>query len=260
MAKTKITAKIAAMTAAAAILAACGGAPPEVRRGKDSREEAELFAGNTSAANNRRASLQVPPDLLASSNEKVRENVEDAEKSPSENAASVSLVNLQTQNTAQRVAVEEVLPEIIGASIERDSARAWLKVDAEAEVVWQKLTEFWEFQKVELVTRTPRAGLMETDWFTKDDLKKKGSVGQAASDLLAALTSSRTALDKYTLRLERVSPGGTNVYVSHRRRERIATEYNNQSRPNEYEWVEREQDAEKVAQLLQAMVLIFERA
>ncbi len=253
-------AKITAVFAISAILAACGGAPPEVRRGKDSREEAELFAGNTSAANNRRASLQVPPDLLASSNEKVRENVEDAEKSPSENVASVSLVNLQTQNTASRAPVEEVLPEIIGASIERDSARAWLKVDAEAEVVWQKLTEFWEFQKIQLVTRTPRAGLMETDWFTKDDLQKKGGVGQAASDLLAALTSSRTALDKFTLRLERVSPDGTHVYVSHRRKKRVATEYANQARPNEYEWVEEEQDAEKVAQLLQAMRLLFERA
>ncbi|MGR3984605.1 MAG: outer membrane protein assembly factor BamC, partial [Gammaproteobacteria bacterium] len=146
-----------------------------------------------------------------------------------------------------------------GASIQRNAERAWLKVDADAEVVWRKLTAFWEYQEVELVTRTPGAGLMETDWFAKGDAKG-GGISKVAADLFAALTAKRTALDKFTLRLERAAPGATNVYVSHRRRERIAKEYSNLDRPNDYEWVEREQDAEKVAQLLQAIVLLFERA
>ncbi|MGR3913186.1 MAG: outer membrane protein assembly factor BamC [Gammaproteobacteria bacterium] len=233
--------KIPAVILTAALLASCSGSPPETRRGKDSRDEAELFASQSSSGGGR-AALQVPPDLLASSNEKVREN-----------ATADSAVTAAA--TTDSAAAEKVLPQVIGASIQRDAKRAWLKVDAEAEVVWRKLTEFWEYQKVELVTRTPRAGLMETDWFAKG-----GSKSGVTAELIAALTARRTALDKFTLRLERNAPGGTNVYVSHRARERIVTEYANRNKANDYEWVEREQDAEKVAQLLQAIVLLFERA
>ena len=237
---TKITVAItAALSASLLLLTACSSTPHEVRRGKDSREEGESIFAQKSAPSSRTV-LQVPPDLLASANEKVRENASAVE--------TAAAAGDSTDNSAG-----QVLPQIIGASIESESGRSWLRVDADAELVWRKLTEFWEYQEIALAASEPRAGLMETDWFAKG--KRGGGLGAE----LLSLLNQRTALDKFTLRLERDGEGGTNVFVTHRHRERIAKEYANLQKSNDYEWVEREQDAEKVAQLLQTIVLLFEQ-
>lgn len=236
----------------AALLTACASsAPPEVRRGKDSREESSGGLFTNKAKPRAREALEVPPDLLATASVKVRES---AGATATYSAAEIAAENAARaqDDAAQSDAAAEVLPEVIGASIERDGARMWLSVDAEAEVVWAKLTEFWQEQEVELASSAPRAGLMETDWFAKE----RG--GDGVGEVLAAFISARTAVDKFTLRLERAGES-TNVYVTHRRRERIGKEFANRNRPNEYEWVERETDAERTAQLLQAIVLLFAR-
>ena len=230
--------------AAALFLLSCSSnkEPVESRQGKDSRERDSLFALKKEYS---RPGLEVPPDLLASANEKVRAN---------NSAASASATGTGTGTGGQRV-----LPEVIGATIQTDADKSWLEIDADAEVVWRKLTEFWAFQEIDLVEYLPESGLMETDWFVKKSDNTSGkTIGAIAVDLLEAFTARRTALDKFTLRLQRRESGGTNLFVTHRGREKIAKEHNSQQKPVEYEWVEREQSSEKIAQLLQTIVLLFE--
>ena len=200
----------------------------------DASAEAEEVEGLFSAPADSRPGLEIPPDLLASSGEKVQ------------------------ANAAAAAGRERVLPEVIGAVIESDAERSWLEIDADAEVVWRKLTEFWAFQKIELVEYRPQSGLMETDWFAKkgNRANNKG-FGSIAIELFDVLISKRTALDKFTLRLERDGAGGTRVFVTHRGREKIAKEAKSNRDSGEFEWVERTQDLEKVAQLLQTIVLLF---
>ena len=214
-------------------LFSCSSNPPQE---EDASAEggSEEVEGLFSAPADSRPGLEIPPDLLASSGEKVQ------------------------ANAAAAAGRERVLPEVIGAVIESDAERSWLEIDADAEVVWRKLTEFWAFQKIELVEYRPQSGLMETDWFAKkgNRANNKG-FGSIAIELFDVLISKRTALDKFTLRLERDGAGGTRVFVTHRGREKIAKEAKSNRDSGEFEWVERTQDLEKVAQLLQTIVLLF---
>ena len=226
--------RILAVLVSALLLLSCSSGPKEqkeTRQGKDSRDRDSLFATKKNSTG--RAALAVPPDLLASSNDNVQANQGGAGSG------------------------YEVLPEVIGATIESSDGRSWLKVDADAEVVWRKLTEFWAFEEIELVNYQPEAGLMETDWFVKKaDASAGEGVGSIAVELFEAFTSRLTAHDKFTVRLER-SPNGTNLYVTHRSRGKIEKVYKNRNKTSEFEWVERPQDPEKIAQLLQTLVLLF---
>ena len=229
--------RVVTVLAASLLMLSCASNSQQeaAREGKDSRDRDSLFS--TKKQPTSRAGLAVPPDLLASSNDKVKEN--------------------QASTASGGVAGYDVLPEIIGATIQSEQGRSWLKIDADAEVVWRKLTEFWAFQEIDLVAYQPESGLMETDWFVKTKPAGVG-VSTIAADLLNAFTARRTALDKFTLRLERDGASGTKLFITHRGREKIVKEYQSQSKISEFAWVERAQDPEKVAQLLQTIVLLFD--
>ena len=49
----------------------------------------------------------------------------------------------------------------------------------------------------------------------------------------------------------------TNVFVTHRSTQRLESDYA-RKKVTQWEWVEGESDQEKIAQLLQVMVLLFE--
>ena len=229
---------VLAVLAAVFLLVACSSNPnqEEARQGKDSRDRDSLFSNTTKSTG--RTALALPPDLLTSSADTLRKNQADSTVGGSGYA---------------------VLPQVIGATIHSDAERSWLEIDADAEVVWRKLTEFWAFEEIDLVNYQPESGVMETDWFvrTKPASANSGITG-IAIELFNSFTSRRTALDKFTLRLERNGASGTRVFVTHRRREKISKEYRNRNKNTEFEWVERAQDPEKVAQLLQTIVLLFD--
>ena len=235
---TKLTiAKLAANFAIGILvagLAGCSSTPEDdSQTNTDSRARDSLFS---SEKNYTRRQLELPPDLLATANDKVRENYTAAE-------AGGEL---------------RVLPKVIGATIRTDDANSWLEIDADAEVVWRKLTEFWAAQEIKLVQYRPQAGFMETDWFAKTAAGGGRGFGEIAAELVAALVA-RTARDKFTIRLQRNDAGGTLLFAAHRRKEKIVRA-NNSPKNSEVEWVEREQDPEKIAQLLQTLVLLFDAA
>lgn len=247
--------KSAVIVTVTLMLLACSSTPKQVeeRRGKDSRYDNSIGTGKLGGSG--RVALDVPPDLLATANDKVRENLGAAEDGSvtvtNTVTGTVTSGNVGTVSTVGTVS--NVLPRVIGATIESDGAQTWLEVDADAEIVWRKLTEFWAMEDVTLTVLEPESGLMETDWFAKKSNSGAG-LGSVAAGLLDTLR--RTALDKFTVRLQRAD-GGTRVFITHRRREKISKEPSNTRETIIFEWVEREADAEKVAQLMQAMVVLF---
>ena len=230
---------------AALMLLSCSSNPRQdevgVRQGTDSRDQES------------RTALDVPPDLLASSSEKVRLG----DDATTDTVATTDTATATDTDTAEDE--PRVLPVVIGAVIQSDEDKSWLEIEADAEVVWRKLTEFWGFREVTLVENHSEAGVMETEWFVKtgDGFSTQGS-GSFGTQLFDALTAKHTAFDKFTLRLERNSPDGTRVFVTHRGKEKISREYNNNLKTTDFEWVEREQDSEKISQLLQIIVLLFD--
>ena len=181
--------------------------------------------------------ILLPPDLVGDANEKVRENHEQANI-------------LESQR---------VLPEIAGASVMSADGRRWLRVEADAQEVWDRLTEFWAEEQIDLVEFQPAAGLMETDWIDTNTMSEEEN-NSAFAKLFDRIAGRGTSFDKYKIRLERESEDVTRVYVSHRSSERKESQFNSPQKVTQWEWVEGDSDEEKVAQLLQVMVLLFEGA
>lgn len=231
------TSRVFAAAVAAFLLAACSS-NPKPEQAEDSPESAEgtLFSTTRDYS---RSSLEIPPDLLQSAGERVQANAAGAAAGP-----------------------ERVLPQVIGASIQTAAGKSWLEIDADAETVWKKLTEFWALQEIDLVEYQPQAGIMATDWFAKKPNRGGNqALSAVALDLLNALVSRRTAVDKFTLRLARdadAAAARTRIFITHRAREKVAQELDDIDKTVEFHWVERDEDPEKVAQLLQTIVLLFD--
>jgi outer membrane protein assembly factor BamC len=177
----------------------------------------------------------LPPDLVSSANDTVRGNHD------------------QGQQSRQ----EKVLPKVIGAEIVREGDTRWLRVDSDAQNVWDTLAGFWAEEQIELVEFKPAAGLMETDWI-ETGTRSERDKDSALRDFFNRITGKDTSFDKFKVRLERESETVTNVFVSHRATERKESNFNSPSKAIEWEWVERDSDPEKVAELLQVMILLFQ--
>ncbi len=227
----------------ATTLAACqsgGGKAPEPQKSTakkigDAPVEGGLFSAVFKKKQPR--AILLPPDLVGDANDKVRENHEQA-----------SLLESQ-----------KVLPEVTGASVMNTDGRRWLKVETNAEEVWDKLTEFWAAEQIDLVDFQPAAGLMETDWIDTNNLSERDK-NRTFAKLFDRIVGQGTSFDKYKIRLERESDNVTRVYVSHRSSERKESQFSSPQKVTQWEWVEGDSDEEKVAQLLQVIVLLFEGA
>lgn len=177
-------------------------------------------------------SLELPPDLVGSSNNKVQ------------------------QNTGA-FAETRVLPTVVGARINKQGGRTWLEIDTNVESAWQTITQYWASNGIDMVDYNPEAGTMETDWIKKDiALKENSAVKQMFKNLLATI-SRNTALDKYRIRFERISENQTAMYVSHRASVRKAIV--DGKKITTFEWVELPSNPERIADFLQNIILIFDQ-
>lgn len=220
---------------------ACQSSPrkptePTTSSGKNNNpQEGQLF---TSLFKKRaKKSITLPPDLVGSANEQVRLNHEQVDAE----------------------AEIKVLPKVDNAKIVNADGKRWLRVESDAHNVWDTLTDFWAAEQIALVESKPAAGQMETDWIAASQTAADASGRKFFTDLFNRIVGNDTAYDKYTIRLERDGDAVTNIHVTHRstRKQPIrqsAKEFTG------YEWVDSGNDQEKVAQLLQVMVLLFAAA
>jgi uncharacterized lipoprotein len=182
--------------------------------------------------------LELPPDLLNSSNEVVQDNIESY--TPDE---------------------ERVLPDIDGARIVSDDTGSWLEVDSTAEKTWKAMTEFWSLSGITLVDYNPEAGIMETDWIEETEYREEGdsAVKNIFKDAFHAISSQKTARDKYYIRLERVGENKTEMHVTHRQ---IAKKESSRGLKylSDFEWVELPDDPNKIDAFLQNIVLLFDQS
>lgn len=179
--------------------------------------------------------LEIPPDLITSTDPAVLENLAAAEASAS-----------------------RILPETVGARVVKKDGVYGLEIDTNVESAWKTVTQFWSLSGIGLVEYNPEAGIMETEWikearvYDEDDSPLK-TLGK---ELLTALANRNAAMDKYRIRFERISPEQSHMHVNHRRMARKGIERN--KKVTEFEWVELSSDPNHVADFLQNIVLIFD--
>ena len=229
------------------LLASCAGTPdggtprdnpkkidPDARRSSVvrgipiSRPRGQIYKSTPTQA------LELPPDLLNSSNDQVKEEI--ASFDPE---------------------FYRVLPPVKGARIVGDGDNQWLEVDSDADLVWEAMMEFWAISGIDLVNHNPEAGLMETEWIEgPSDVDEETSQGRKlAKQLLSAISQRGTSLDRYRLRFERLGENKTAVHVSHRWVARKEKFYGRKI--SQFEWVELPSNPERVSEFLQNIVLLF---
>lgn len=175
-----------------------------------------------------RAALELPPDLV--------------------DTTSDSLLASQ----AQQAQTQEVLPESESLDIGRNDDEGWLDVDAPVNQVWSRLVSHWGALGVDLVISDPKTGIMETDWVkpAKSKENDQGLTGNLVNQFLGRLVDAPTSLDKYTIQLERKGDSSTRIRVTHKGIKKIQTQRATVATNAEYEWVETEEDPEKVRRAL----------
>lgn len=200
----------------------------------ESTRSAEAVSSRKTSRTKITKPLELPPDLVDSSNIKVQENTDP-------------------------FAELNVLPDVIGARINKQDEKTWLEIDTDVESVWKTISEYWATNGVSLVDYDPESGTMETEWIeTEIALNADGSVVKQLFKSLLGTVSRNTASDKYRIRFERVEPNKTAMFVSHRATERVAIE--SPIKATIFEWVEMPSDPERVADFLQNIVFIFDQS
>lgn len=212
----------ACAVAAALILTSCG----------PTKQEFGSLEPGASPGNRSRADLELPPDLVDATSDRIV-SARAAEEQPG----------------------QLVLPEIENLDMERNDDQGWIEVNADADVVWRKLVQHWDSLGVDLVHTDPTSGIMETDWVNPTESGERrgpigGTFGSVLGGLLNQLFDQATALDKYTLQLERRGEARTRVNVSHKGLKKIQTQEATKQYNEEFEWVETEEQPDKIKRVL----------
>ncbi len=200
-------------------------------KAKTRKAKAKLYKPATTV------SLEIPPDLVTTTNQTVLDNLEESK-----------------QNKIR------VLPEIVGARIVKKDDMYGLEVDTNVESAWETVTRFWALSNVNLVEYNPEAGTMETEWIEKPQAEDPDAsyIARISKDILTSLTKRNTKLDKYRIRFERISADQSYLHVAHRSSARKEARGVSQRKASEFEWVELSSDPNSVADFLQHLILIFD--
>lgn len=189
------------------------------------------------------AALEVPPDLAPPKYD---------ERFKVSGVATLSGVNAQTR-AATLAGSRGVLPSQSGIRIERAGTERWLVVNQGADDVFTRLRDFWTSLNLNLVVDDPRIGVMETDWAENRARINDDLIRRTIGRVFEGAYSSGTR-DKYRVRIERVSPSVTEVYVSHRGMEE--KQIGNQGGTPIFRWEPRKPEPEFEAEIL-ARLMFF---
>lgn len=188
-------------------------------------------------------SLEVPPDL----SDLPEPNVPGVGQNTPAGAATYS--GYAGEKGAQTPGTLAVLPQYPGVRLAREGQTRFVVVQAEPAAVWGQVRDFLTNTGLSIAKENPRAGLMETHWAENRALiGKKGGIIK----WLASFYSTGTR-DKYRIRLERgVTPGTTEIYLSHQGMEELPLDETGSARPG---WTPRPSDPELEAEMLQRLVV-----
>lgn len=188
-------------------------------------------------------SLEVPPDLTASS-------INQAPELP--NAAGTSLSEMN--KTEPAAGASAVLPEKSDILVERTGNQEWLLIHAKPSQVWPKVREFWMQQGFLIKMEDPRLGILETGWTeNRADIPSdiiRNTLGKVLDFVYSAATR-----DQFRVRLEHgTTPGTTELYLTHRGMEEVVT---GTAEDRSTKWKLRPSDPELEAEMLKRLMVFL---
>ncbi len=147
-----------------------------------------------------------------------------------------------------------VLPKLDGVRVERQGNERWLVVDQKVEAVWPNVRAFWQEQGFVLTVDRPDVGVIETDWQENKAQIEMDPLRNLLSKVASGLNSTGLR-DKFRVRLERGANDTTEIYVSHRGLEEMATGRVQQGLAQGFSWGTRPSDPGLEAEMLNRMLV-----
>lgn len=190
--------------------------------------------------------LEVPPDLSQIARDD-RYLVPDV---AGKGSATFSAYSADRTPQAQ-VQNSVVLPQVDKVRVERSGNQRWLVVAAPADKLWDTVKDFWQETGFIVNVERPEAGVMETDWAENRAKIGDDIIRNTLGRLLDSLYSTGER-DKFRTRFEPgVTPGTTDVFVSHRGMEEVYTS----SAKDDTRWQPRAADPELEAEMLRRLMV-----
>ena len=198
-----------------------------------------------SASSAPRTSLEVPPDLVSP-----RSDERFAIPASRGGERTLSSFERDRAQTAARTGAPGVLPSAPGARIERAGLQRWLVVDMPPEKLWPSVRDFWTETGFTLEIDSAETGTIETNWLENRARVPLDLVRRTLGRVLEGIYSSGT-LDKFRTRIERLPDGRSEVYVSHRGMEEVATSASRDS----FIWQRRAPEPDLEVEMLNRLML-----
>jgi outer membrane protein assembly factor BamC len=175
------------------------------------------------------STLDVPPDLTQlqkdnryslpdSSNGVATASGYNASKAALSGASNPGAVIIPGQPEAGTVA-QMSLSDI---KVERDGNQRWLVIKQTPEQLWPQLKQFWEDSGFTLSEELPASGIMETEWNENRAKIPQDFIRNTIGKVFDSVYSSGER-DKFRTRIERRADGSSEIYISHRGVQEVAT-------------------------------------
>ena len=191
-------------------------------------------------------SLDIPPDLSQITRDD-RYVVPDAAGKGSATFSAYSAdrtPQAQAQNSV-------VLPQVDKVRVERSGNQRWLVVAAPPDKLWDTVKDFWQETGFIISLERPEAGVMETDWAENRAKIGDDIIRNTLGKFLDSLYSTGER-DKFRTRFEQgVTPGTTDIFISHRAMEEVYTS----SAKDDTRWQPRAADPELEAEMLRRLMV-----
>lgn len=157
------------------------------------------------------AALDVPPDLT-----QIRRDSRFGIPESNQGSATASSYNLQKSNKNVVLANGVVAPlQLKEMRIERDGTQRWLVVQGNPDAIWPQLKEFWQELGFVIGIENQDTGVMETDWAENRAKIPQDIIRNTIGKVLDSLYSTAER-DKFRTRVERLTNGSVEIYISHR--------------------------------------------
>ena len=222
--------------AAALLLGGCGINNYLEERGKVDYKSASTVP---------RTSLEVPPDLVSP-----RGDERFAIPSARGGDRTLSSFERDRAQAAARPGATGVLPTAPGVRLERAGLQRWLVVDTPPEKLWPAVRDFWTETGFTLETDSPETGTIETNWLENRARVPLDFIRRALGRVVEGFYSSGT-LDKFRTRVERLPDGRSEIYVSHRGMQEVATSASRDS----FIWQRRAPEPDLEVEMLNRLML-----
>ncbi len=189
-------------------------------------------------------SLEIPPDLIAPA-------IDDNAIIPGR--ASGGITAPAPSNNAPAAPQETRADKLLAPTpenirVERDGGLRWLVIKENPTPLWSKVRGFLAESGFAVTKEEPRLGILDTDWVENRPGSGKGGPSSFLRKSLDFLRSSSTR-DTLRLRLEPgVTPGTSELYLSHRGMAQVA-------QGDSVNWLPRPSDPELEAEMLKRLAL-----